>query len=529
MPVLLRTRQQSNCFYHNWVSISGTYDGLDPVRKYPNIAYLVEKAFDEIRDEWWDLGLELGSRGKLAHLAHAPTSASYNCDLGLMLAWSKLVSQLATETKDILVVCEDPWLFRHLSALPKVNSGRQPLIWPTKFRLGLRGLLARIRLVRRVVWYSIITRYQRKNHFGATKAIIVYGHPSSRVDGSDAYFRDLMMKFPGLVRLVHTDGGAEKATELASDKRTASLHGWGSIVFSLNLLFVLWWPSREHITGPYKWLVRRAAAKENGTASLAGNYWQEHCQNRWLYEVRPEVIAWPWENHPWERMLVRSAKALKIRTCGYQHTVVGRHQYNYSIRTNVDGLGSFPDIVISSGPAYARRLIRWGVPAEMLIEGGALQIERQIHVKYEASGPIFVALSSNLEVSQALMEAVDRAAKNGAQFLVKQHPLYPFSFNETDSIRETKISFPYQKKLSAMLYGTGTSGLESLLAGIPTFRLLPDNCIAVDILPDHIEVELVTVESFETKLVNCSIRPDVPWETVYSVPNYAVWEREIGN
>ena len=74
MSVFLRTRRQANCCYHYWISISGTYYGLDPERKYPNIARLIEQAFDEIRDEWWDLGLELGSRGKFARLAHAPTA-----------------------------------------------------------------------------------------------------------------------------------------------------------------------------------------------------------------------------------------------------------------------------------------------------------------------------------------------------------------------------------------------------------------------------------------------------------------------
>ena len=41
----------------------------------------------------------------------------------LMLAWSKLIERVAGGSERVLVLCDDPWLFRHLAGLPNVTSG----------------------------------------------------------------------------------------------------------------------------------------------------------------------------------------------------------------------------------------------------------------------------------------------------------------------------------------------------------------------------------------------------------------------
>ena len=86
--------------------------------------------------------------------------------------------------------------------------------------------------------------------------------------------------------------------------------------------------------------MRRAAEKEGDGAAHAMNAWQRQCQKAWLAHTRPAVVAWPWENHGWERDFCRQARRLGVTTLGYQHTVIGPHQLNYSPATNKDGLDS---------------------------------------------------------------------------------------------------------------------------------------------------------------------------------------------
>ena len=99
----------------------------------------------------------------------------------------------------------------------------------------------------------------------------------------------------------------------------------------------------------------------------------------------------------------------------------------------------------------------------------------------------------------------------------------------TENIRRTPETLEAQPALSAVVYSTGTVGLEGLLAGLPTFRFLPEDRIAVDILPGFVSVETVTASELGDALSGARKNPSksdpLPWEDILSPVDWDLWRR----
>ena len=528
MSVLLR---RSNTLtaptaYKFWLAVTGTPPLNQPGRKLPDLAKRLEVSFVAERETWWRLGRAL-SEEATSDIAHMPTAGSFGSDFGIMLAWVRLVTELAdADGAPTLVLCDDPWLFRHLAALPNVDAGQAPSVSLASLHLIFRGIMARCRVAFRMAAASIGLRGSRQVMAAGDSVILVYGHPSSDAAGHDAYFSDLMTRFAGLKRLLHTDCGAARARELGADGRTASLHAWGHPLFALRLMAARWRPDRVHLKGPFGWLVLRAAAVENGGGGPAMNLWQRHCQERWLHTARPGRVLWPWENHGWERNLCRAGRRHAVPLIGYQHTVIGPHQFNYATATNPDDTDSIPDVVIANGPAYLDEMLAWGVPAERLVIGGAFRFPHFAEDLFDPEGPVFVPLSAVPAVAQLQIDVARALSDRGRRTLVKPHPMYPVAFEAGGNLEAIDQPLAEQTGLSAVLYGTGTSGLEAILMGLPAYRLMADDRIAIDVLPAGVTAAAVTSEDaveaiFEGRAQNQRVRRD----DIFAEPDMELWKR----
>ena len=506
--------------YGQWFAVTGSTAALDQATHYSDLGSNLEAAFDAISEDWWRIGRELAETPG-GGLAHTPTAAPFISDFGLCLAWARLVAEAAKTEGKILVVCDDPWLFRHLASIDGVTGGAVPALVLKELQLWLRGWASRIKVAARMGIAAITTRDQRRNARKGAPTLLAYGHPRSTADGYDVYFGTLMTDIPELTRTIHTDCPPARARELAADKRTASLHAWGNPFYALALPFTRWLPTSDN------WLVRRAAELENSTGALAMTRWQNHCQQRWLAALRPKSVSWSWENHPWERAFVRCARAYGIRTVGSQDTDVGRHQLNMSPATNPDGLDSIPPVIICNGSAYRDELLSWGVPAERLVIGGSYRIERFVADHYNPKGPVFVALSADLHIAAEMMAAVERARNGKRRFLIKDHPMYPFSVMETDDIRRTEKTIPESSGISAVFFGTGLSGLEGLLSGTPTFRLLPSDRLGIDTLPAGCPVETISADGLGKALDANPLPPHIVWDDLFAPVDLGVWQYHL--
>lgn len=520
--------------FDTWLCTTGTDEErtgrLDPARKRPDVADRLEDAFMAARDIWVALGRRMYAEptGKVGHTS---VCASFGSDFGIMLAWVRIAEDLSAESGRHLIICDDPWLFRALGGLPGVVavSSPPPLVG-VEWKRHIRGFLSRVKNAVRLARTSLATRRFTAKVLDKPAAMVVFAHPLSTPEGHDAYFGDLMEQLPGLVRLLHTDCPAARAIELSAHERTASLHGFGSPLYALwRLPFVRWRPTLTGLPEPQRWLVRRAAAMENGGGGPAMNRWQMHCQARWLARAKPQglkTVTWPWENFAWERALVRTARAMGIGTVGYLHTVIGPHQFNYAADASPDGTDSIPDRIAADGPAYTRDLLANGQPAARIIDAGAFRFTPDGTKRYAPDGPVFVPLSGNLRIAKLQIEAGRRVAAAGRTVIVKPHPMYPIDIPTTERLSATDTPFMRQTAISAVLFTTGASGLEALLAGVPCVRLRIDGLISINVFPQGIDCPTANLDSVAEVLERQAPPPIIEWHDIFSEPDLAIW-REL--
>lgn len=488
----------------------------------PGAAPALAQGFELAKTIWLELARDLG-KAPAASLAHAPSCAGNVSDMGAMLAWSLLVEDWGRQAETRIVVCDDPWMYRHLASLDGVEASTPPRLRPKAWALAARGYLARIKVSASVLasWLSQSSNRRRCPRGGA--ALLVYGHPDSDADGADAYFGGLLSRFDAVYRMIHVDCAAGDFTRL-SGPRTFSLHAFGSPLWALGLAFKKWRPDVARTDPRYAWIVRRAAALEGGTGQPAMIAWQEHCQARWINFARPETILWPWENHAWERELVRAARRLGIRTAGYQHTLVGSVELNHSARSNWDPENSLPDRIVTNGPAGRAALVELGHKPETLTDGGSFRMPNVGAVCYAPDAPVFVALPFDHDIAGQMVDAVLGLAAPARKFLVRPHPMTPHAFDQTESVRLATAPLFEQPAISAVVFAATTVGLEAVLAGIPTIRFLPCGRIANDIVPAAIEIVSAAAEDLGEALENTAPPDRIDIRQVFSSVDLGRWQ-----
>ena len=532
MTILLRKSSEldPSDLFDRWIAVGGIDPSelnLPEPRMHPEVPEALEQAFEECRDLWWRIGRVLAGQ-PTSEISHAAACASFGSDFGLMLAWSHLVRKIAARPAATLVICDDPYLYRHLSGIPEVDAGTPPRLLTRRLRSGVRGFFARASVGLRVARIALERHSDRIAYVPGASALIVYGHPGSSAEGHDVYFGDLMSRLPEIWRVLHVDCGRARARQLSAGQRTVSLHAWGNPLFAMfRLPWVRWLPVLEDsLCCEYAWLIRRSAALENSGGGPAMIRWQQHCQNRWLAAVGPKAVAWPWENFSWERDLVRAARANGTETTGYQHTVIGPHQFNYSVRCNPDGDASVPDMIVADGPAYRQEMIEWGLAEERVLDGGAFRItEPGRRTCRDSDAPVFVALSANLKIAGRQIAVACRIAARGKKVVIKQHPMYPVTFAENANLRRTETPMAEFGKLSCVVYCTGASALDALFAGLPSVRLRFADQVSINVLPKSIGGTVADPDSIFDFVDNPPDAADVVWRDLFSPVDYEIWAR----
>ena len=487
----------------------------------PNLAVRLERAFDAVRTDALALAKVL-SQSENARFSHAAALVPNVSELPAMLAWSRVAEELAAQRESFTVSCGDPWLFRHLAGLPGIKvADPAPPLWQAEMRLGIRGPIARLAATLRFMQAKAVFSADASGIQSGGAWLLCYGHPASDARGSDAYFGRLMFDLPHLRRVLHVDADVRRARQLASS-RTLSLHAFGTAAALASLPSAHW---RAGATATHRWLVRRAVARENGTAQAAAIAWQMSCQSAWLRAVRPTVVAWPWENHAWERALVRDARRLGTRTVGYAHVPFNAREWNFGadvLPTGVDGL---PDTLVACGETGRERLIAWGAPPDRVIVAGALRFDSPKPLRHDPGGPVFIALPANAAIAEELAGAAVVLARTGKRVLVRRHPLAPVPLSPLCGIKIADRPLSEHGPLAAVVYASTTVGLEAIAGGIPTIRFLPESAIGWA-APDGVPAPPATDAAGLLRAIENARAPEaVDWKRLAAPPDMETWQR----
>ena len=222
---------------------------------------------------------------------------------------------------------------------------------------------------------------------------------------------------------------------------------------------------------------------------------------------------------------MRGCRTAGVATVGYQHSVVGRQMLNYAPASNPDGLDSIPDKVLCTGRTTASRLTGWGLPEARVAVGGAWRLLDQRTPAFDRQAPVFMALPFDARISAEMVAAATEI--RGHEILVKPHPMTPHRFADTVNVRNTDHRLTEHNALSAVVYAASTVGLEAVLSKLPTFRFRPQSCMAMDILPEGVRVNVVDHDSLQAALDNPQPSAAPHRDDIFAAVDLAMWRDHL--
>ena len=105
--------------------------------------------------------------------------------------------------------------------------------------------------------------------------------------------------------------------------------------------------------------------------------------------------------------------------------------------------------------------------------------------------------------------------------------MYPFGITETENIKRTAKTIPESFGISAVFFSTGLSGLEGLLSGTPTFRLLPSDRPGIDTLPAGCQAQTISADDLGAALDANPKPPQIRWSDLFIPVDNEVWRYHL--
>jgi hypothetical protein len=171
--------------------------------------------------------------------------------------------------------------------------------------------------------------------------------------------------------------------------------------------------------------------------------------------------------------------------------------------------------------------VSWGMPAERITVGGALRAKESARTAWKADAPVFVALPFDRRAAAEMVAAIKAAASRGRRFLIKDHPIYRFHFDEIPGVERTEKPLEDHAQLSLVIFAATTVGLEALVAGIPAVRFVPTSCFVIDVVPPAIAVASADADTLADVLAEPPRPQPIERGLVFPAPVWDQWRQEI--
>ena len=211
--------------------------------------------------------------------------------------------------------------------------------------------------------------------------------------------------------------------------------------------------------------------------------------------------ALTYEGNPWERMFIKGLQAggrPDVFIAGYQHAVIPQSSAGMFVSQRELGSIPLPSMVLTTGPAPAAIMLRYGALASGLVKAAcALRYgylyDIQPIPRHIPDGPfcLLVVLEGVRDVLPLVKYVLDHAPNcHNTKFHIRAHPVLPFerllSYLGDAKIQENvEVSHGYSiledlGRCDAVLYWGTTVALEALMLGKPVIHFDRGDSLSYD-------------------------------------------------
>jgi len=208
---------------------------------------------------------------------------------------------------------------------------------------------------------------------------------------------------------------------------------------------------------------------------------------RLVKKIDIEYFAYPFENHSWEKLLLRNLRKESPNTkiIGYQHAGIMKSLLNIYPSKFENNILPLPHKIISVGDHPKAILEKFGSYEKGLITSGcALRYEYLYNVSVlprNTSKYILIPMTASLEESVKMFNFIQEGV-NGTEYIPRYrcHPVLPFDVIKTrlGNINKGKYEVSSDssllddfKKCGQVFYTVTTVCIEALMTGLPVVHI----------------------------------------------------------
>ena len=262
-------------------------------------------------------------------------------------------------------------------------------------------------------------------------------------------------------------------------------------------------------------------------------------------ELSFRVIAYPFENQPWDKMMIlaKSEAKAEARMVGCHNIGIPYFFLNFYFGKNESAIHPQPDTIVSNG-AYWETVLRNAGFSCNIKNGGSLRF--QLGTESDKRGTsssrnrreknVLVLLSVSLSYSLDLLFYVMRDADPGMTYFVKAHPDTPEA-----RIRRYLKKLPnnfvfvegsmeeWMEKVGWAIHVGTNAAIECLMRGINVFKYLPER-IDLDPILDMGFDQRVLQDNDRLSFKNAVVPNNIPDSNLIAEPfNKATWKEILAS
>ena len=209
-----------------------------------------------------------------------------------------------------------------------------------------------------------------------------------------------------------------------------------------------------------------------------------------INSMSPLVLLYPFENQPWDKMMVLAQKhaAAKFKSVGCHNIGVPYFYMNFFLGYGEDVVCPLPNIIASNGLYWEKVLRDAGFSCEIK-NGGSLRFGagngkkdlKTATTQSSRDAHILVLLSTSLKYSLDLMFYLLRTSENTKTYYVKPHPDTPVEIiQKYTGLLPEHFQFvagamdEWMDKVGWAVHVGTNAAIECMMNGIKVFKYLPE-------------------------------------------------------